>query len=527
MADAIVYPWENKENGDEELTWSSALLQGGQNLPMSTVGVGKDIVHAVAHPIETGSMIIKLMSGGLQHLLGEDIVNFIDPEGKSAESKELASAVGQYFQEKYGGEDNIKHAIANDPASVLMDIAVVLTGGGMAVTKTGQLSKIAQLQKAGEVATKTATYVDPLTLSLKGTAATLKGGGLLAREYAGAMTGSGAMTGHIVGEARLGAKEAAWAKRGERGEQLTTAMRTGGTLDEMLQIALRDLEVMKTQKQATYRANEALWKEHSTVLNFKAIDEALARADKMVSYKGQVVNQKAADAVITIRKMVNEWKALDGKTFHTAEGMDKLKQKIWSVVEGIEQTNATAQSIGKNIYHATKKTIADQAPGYAKAMKEYTEASELISQLERTLSLGTKAQIDTAIRKLTSLMRDNVNTSFGQRTKLARQLEEMGGETFMAGIAGHQAHGWMPSSIQRAVLPTVASGAAMTGGASLPAAAAMMAVGSPRIVGETANITGYLLGKLDKLPRPSYQGIEGILQLLYQAQEQQEQKRNM
>jgi hypothetical protein len=141
--------------------------------------------------------------------------------------------------------------------------------------------------------------------------------------------------------------------------------------------------------------------------------------------------------------------------------------------------------------------------------------------------LGSRAQIDTAIRKLTSLMRDNVNTSFGQRTKLARQLEEMGGETFMAGLAGHQMHGWMPKSIQGAVLPTIASGAAVTGGASLPAAAAMMATGSPRIVGETANITGYLLGKLDKLPTASYQGIEGILQLLYQLQSAKEQKRNL
>ena len=525
MAEKLIKPWEREDEG-EGMSWSSALIQGGQKLPISTVGVGKDIAVALSHPIETGSMILKVMSGGLQNVLPESVVKFIDPKGKSAESREIANAVGQHFQEKYGGEDNIKHAIATDPASVLMDIAVVLTGGGMAVTKAGQLSKIAQIQKAGEVAKTTATYVDPLTLALKGTAAAITGGGKLAGEYAGAMSGTGAGVSHTVEQAKLGAKEGAWLKRGERGEQLTTAMRGGGDLADILQIALRDLEVMKTQKQANYRANKALWTKDESILNFEAIEKALENADKMVNFKGQVINQKAFDAAIALRKMVDDWKALDPKTFHTPEGLDKLKQQMYSVVEGVPVENATAVALAKNIYHATKKTIVNQAPGYSKAMKEYTEATELIQQLEKTLSLNNKAQIDTAIRKLNSLMRDNVNTNYGQRMKLARQLEDAGGEFFMPGLAGHQMKSLMPRSIQGAVVPTIATGAAVTRGANLPSAAAMMATASPRIVGETANAIGYTMGKLDKLPRPSYQGIEGILQLLYQAQSAQEQKRN-
>ena len=523
MAEKVIKPWEVE---DEGMSWSSALIQGGQNLPKSTIGVGRDILTAVTHPIETGKTLLNLMQGTLHLVLPDEIQQRLDPEGKTEESQQMASQVGQYFQEKYGGEDNIKHAVATDPASVLMDIAVVLTGGGMAVAKAGQLSKIAQIQKAGEVARTTATYVDPLTLALRGTGAAITGSGKLVGEYAGAMTGGGTFARHIVDEARVGAKEGAYLKRGERGEQLTTAMRGGGDLENILQIALRDLEVMKTQKQANYRANESLWKTDTSILNFKAIDEALAKADKMVNFKGQVINTKAADAAIALRKMVNDWKALDPKTFHTPEGLDKLKQQMWSVVEGVPIENATAGALAKNIYHATKTTIAKQAPGYAKAMKEYTEATELILQIEKTLSMGSKAQIDTAIRKLNSLMRDNVNTNYGQRMKLARQLEEVGGEFFMPGLAGHQMQSWQPRSIQGAVLPAMATTAAYSGAGVLPAAASL-ATGSPRVVGEAANITGYLLGKLDKLPRPTYQGIEGMMQLLYQAQSAQEQKRNM
>ena len=525
MAEKLIKPWERKDEG-EEMSWSSALIQGGQNLPSTGWGVVKDIATAVASPIDTGSMILKVASGGLQNVLPESVVKFIDPEGKSAESREIANAVGQHFQEKYGGEDNIKHAIATDPASVLMDVAVVLTGGGMAVTKAGQLSKIAQIQKAGEVAKTIATYVDPLVGTLRAGAFAANKGGKLAGEYAGAMSGTGAGTAHTVSQARQGAKEGAYLSKGERGEQLTTAMRGGGDLADILQIALRDLEVMKTQKQTAYRENRALWAKDESILNFEAIDAALKNADNMVNFKGQVINQKAADAAIALRKMVDDWKALDETTFHTPEGLDKLKQQMYSVVEGVPVENATAVALAKNIYHVTKKTIVNQAPGYSKAMKEYTEATELIQQLEKTLSLNNKAQIDTAIRKLNSLMRDNVNTNYGQRMKLARQLEEAGGEFFMPGLAGHQMQSLMPRSIQGAVMPAIASGAAVTGGASLPSAAAMMATASPRIVGETANAIGYTMGKLDKLPRPSYQGIEGILQLLYQSQSAQEQKRN-
>jgi len=539
MAEKIIQPWERLEH-QEEMGWADVGVQGLQNLPSSTMKVGGEIYDAVTHPIQTGLTILKLLQGTLHYVLPDEIQQKLDPEGKTEESQQMALQVGQYFKEKYGGEDNIKHAIANDPASVLMDIATVFTGAGAMLNITGKTSKIAAIADAPYVAgklsaletggsnlMKAATYVDPLTLTAKGVSGAVSGTGKLVGEYAGAMSGTGAGVSHVVDQARLGGKEGSWFSKGDRGEQLTTAMRGKGDVTDMLHIALKDLEVMKKQKQANYRENKKLWQTDQTALTFEGIEEALARAKNLVEYKGTIKNPVGAEILVKLEKEIAEWKKLDKTTHHTPEGMDALKQKLWSVVEGVPAENATAVALAKNIYHATKKTIADQAPGYAKAMKEYTEASELILELEKTLSLGSKAQIDTAVRKLQSLMRDNVNTNYGQRMKLARQLEEQGGGNFMAGLAGNQMQSWMPRSIQGAVLPTVASGAALSGGATLPSAAAMMAAGSPRIVGETANAIGYTMGKLDKLPKPSYQGIEGILEILYQVQEQQENKRNI
>ena len=160
-------------------------------------------------------------------------------------------------------------------------------------------------------------------------------------------------------------------------------------------------------------------------------------------------------------------------------------------------------------------------------MKEYSDALDTIKEIKRTLSLDPKkSSVDTAIRKLQSIMRDNVNTNYGQRMKLARQLEDVGGEKFIAELAGQQFSSAMPRGINQAVLPAMAATAVATGGGSIPGAIGTLAMGSPRIVGEGANLTGYIMGKLDKLPVPSYEGINGLLQILYQTQAQMENKQN-
>jgi len=81
MAEKVIKPWQVKDEG-EGMSWSSALIQGGQKLPRSTIGVGRDIAVALSHPIETGSMILKVMSGGLQNILPESIVKLLIPKVK-------------------------------------------------------------------------------------------------------------------------------------------------------------------------------------------------------------------------------------------------------------------------------------------------------------------------------------------------------------------------------------------------------------------------------------------------------------
>ena len=182
------------------------------------------------------------------------------------------------------------------------------------------------------------------------------------------------------------------------------------------------------------------------------------------------------------------WKKLDPVEFHTPEGLDQLKQKIGAIQEDIPYENRTARTVSGGIYNSIKDEISRQAPEYARVMKEYSDASDLVKEMERALSLGQKSAADTAMRKLTSVMRNNVNTNFGLRLDLVRQMQQQGGNQLLPSIAGQA----MSSTLPRGLAPQIAGVSAipsavqslMQGTTPLTLAAAPLF--SPRLVGESA-----------------------------------------
>ena len=114
-------------------------------------------------------------------------------------------------------------------------------------------------------------------------------------------------------------------------------------------------------------------------------------------------------------------------------------------------------------------------------MKDYAEASDQITQIEKSLSLNNKASVDTAMRKLQSLTKNNVNTNYGQRMSLAQQLESQpGARPFISALYGQA----LNSQMARGLAGTVEN---MTGVAGLvnPAVLAAVPLQTPKLVGET------------------------------------------
>ena len=153
------------------------------------------------------------------------------------------------------------------------------------------------------------------------------------------------------------------------------------------------------------------------------------------------------------------------------------------------------------MYNAVKNEIVKQAPEYAKVMSDYENASALLKDIQGTLSLNKNANVDTSVRKLQSILRNNANTNYGRRVDLARELEATGvpgADTLFPQLAGQMLSSKTPRGIQGGVLPSVAGGAAFLGGLTNPATLAAVTGGvfasSPRLVGEAAYYGGKAAG---------------------------------
>jgi hypothetical protein len=454
----------------ESMSGKEVVTQAVKSFPTSLKNVLMGTYEAVSSPLQTGKTIIDIGAGALQNILPESVVQAI---GEDKASREVANKVGQMYVQRYGGVEQAKRTIANDPAGFLSDVSAVLTGGGAVAPKLG----------------KAASMVDPLSLTAKavGTA------GKAVAPVLGMTTGAGAES---FRQAYKSGREG-----GTAAEQFRSNITGTAPMTDVLDMAKQNLSNMNQAKQAQYRSGMVNIKGDKTVLDFKGIDQGLNTAQNKTVFKGKVINEYAADELQKVKNIVDDWKAQNPAEFHTPEGLDALKQRIGDVLESIPYEQAKARAAVGGVYDSVKSEITKQAPAYSKVMKEYSESSELIREIERSLSLGQKASAETATRKLQSLMRKNVNTNFGQRVALGKQLSEAGGADIFPALAGQSLSELTPMGLQRATSPLTALGAFSTGG--VPLATASLLSSSPRLMGEAA----YGAGLLSRIPA----GVETVI----------------
>ena len=315
----------------------------------------------------------------------------------------------------------------------------------------------------------------------------LRGAGTMVKKAIGGTTG--------VGDEALTQALRAGKEGGKTAQTFTDALRGDSNMDDVLTMAKQNLEAMGQQKQAAYRQGMAGIKADKTVLDLKNVDQAVNDAIGMATYKGQIKNEKAASALSQIKGEIDNWKSLDPNEFHTPEGLDALKQKIGGILEEIPFEQKTARTAAGKVYDSLRSEISAQAPEYSKVMKGYSEASDTIKEIERALSQGQKASADTSMRKLQSLMRNNVNTNYGQRAKLAEEMIAAGGQDFMPALAGQALNDFTPRGIQRAGVGTGSGALALTG--NIPAAIGLGTISSPRLMGEAFYGAGKAAGAVN------------------------------
>lgn len=462
-------PWAAFRQQQPPMTAGEVATGAVRNLWPSTKQFASDLVQPVIHPVETVTGLNNLRKGLLQK--ARSTVRGEAP----GEDEKYADAVGQHLAERYGGWENLKRTMASDPVGFLADASIVLSGGGSAAARLPGVAG-----RVGEITSTVGRSIDPINIATK----TVKGLGEVGAAALDVGTGTGLKT---VKTAATSGYEG-----GKAGEAFRENMRGNVPIEDVVTDAKTAVGNMRADRGQKYVANMATVGANPAILNFTEIDRALNQANAIKQFKGQSLSPKTAGVRQEINDAVDAWRKLPPDQYHTAVGLDALKQLVGDIMEA-HPYNTPQRLVAEKAYNAIKQTIIKQEPGYAQIMADYEKASTHIKEIERTLSLGKKASADSAVRKLQSVMRNNVNTNFGNRTNLAQSLTQNGAPQLMEALAGQSMNSLAPRGLSKLGVP-------MAGAAAFahPAALALLPFQSPRLVGEAVHAGGRAAGGVAK-----------------------------
>jgi hypothetical protein len=474
------------------MRWAEANREAIKNLPESAFNVVKNTAGAVLHPIDTAQTALNMGNAALQRVLPESVnqvmhkvAEYVPGSNATAEEspksdKNLQGAM-DFYKNRYGSLEGFKEAWSKDPAGIMADASTVLSLGGSAA------SKIPQIAKAGERVSDLARMVDPMSVASKAGGAF---GGVLGNRLAdvvGMTTGAGSAAVKKAFEAgKVG---------GDKAEAFVRNLRGDADISDVVGDAQSALESMRKARSVRYQQGMNGIRADQTVLDFAPVEDAMIQALDVSNYKGKAINRSAAGVQQKISDILKEWGESDPAEFHTAEGFDALKRTIGDVRDSTE-ARTPSRVVADRVYNAVKGQIVEQAPEYAGVMKDYENASRLTKEIERALSLGEKASADTAVRKLQSLTRNNVSTNYGNRMKLADELEQSGSPNLMTKLSGQALNSWTPRGLQGAT----GGGATLYGMATgNPSVIAALPFTSPRLMGEASHLVGKAAQGYDEL----------------------------
>jgi hypothetical protein len=144
-------------------TWGEVPAAALKNVPKDIVPALKGVVQPFLQPVDTMESLIKAGSAGLTNILPQSVLQYANPE-KLKEAQTTSQAIGGQFT-----EENLKRMLAEQPVSSAMLGSSLLSGGGSALQKIGQLGKTENIiGRTGEILSTTGKYTNPLTPVVKG-----------------------------------------------------------------------------------------------------------------------------------------------------------------------------------------------------------------------------------------------------------------------------------------------------------------------------------------------------------------------
>ena len=482
-------------------TMSAGDVLGGaaQNLLPSLGKFAEGAREAITHPGKTVNALADVVQGAAEKL------NFPPkPGGPDPKIEAPFNNLVKFFGDRYGGVENLKKTVATDPVGFLSDLATVFAGGGAALKVGGEVAEAANLGKTAEVlgtaaegAKTAASFVDPVSLAGKTVGTVAKAPAKIAQEISGVLSGSGSAairkafdTGKDLGDVGGRAEFIGQLRKitPERNILYDAVEGLHNMMDKKSeQYQKRLAQISKTQKKALDISPVA--KETESQLKSSGVEYNLNKNGEFtdLDFSRSTLRGASETDVNQVKKfvdVVNEWgkKAED----RTPLGVDKLKR----ILDNFFFEDHKNARIVQAVKSSAREVLNQGVPGYKQMTSDYAKATNEIDQIKKSLSLteqgGQVKNVDAALRKLNSILKENQEF----RGQMAQKLQEAGGHDIEASVAGQSLSQLAPrGGIGRLAL----AGEGMVG-IRHPGLLPLMAVSSPRVLGETAYLLGNVSG---------------------------------
>lgn len=471
---------ERQKELGQPLSTYDMLGRAVQNIPKSTIKYAEDLVTPILDPVGTATGLYSFTSGLVQLALpGEQ------PDEKTVK------AVGDYFSNRYGSLAAFKAAFADDPVGVVGDISMVITGpAGLSARLPGSLGNISQ--KVSDIG----SAIDPLNVAAQSGKALKTGLTEGVPSVVGMTTGAGKesiQTAYDAGRAG-----------GAVDQRFVDNMRGVEDPGAVVEDATSALRTLRNQRNNDFVTSKQALELEKQRIDFDSLSSEFDEWGRGFDFefdqgtpgyqveRGAVTElSKAGQAKLQeIQRLIKDWS--QSPALHNAKGLDILKRRIDNEYPtGINPGDSAV--VVAQARDMIKRKILEEVPDYAAVMKPYEEAVRLEREMQRALSLNNAASADTALRKLQSVMRNNVNANFGSRLRLVEKLEEAGDYYLLPRIAGQS----LSSPAPRGLQALTATGTGIAGLSTNPATLATLPAFSPRLMGELSRQVGKVRGGID------------------------------
>ena len=513
------------KEGERELTFGEVASGAAENLAPSAIKLGNDLYQAVRHPIDTAGSLLDL---------GKGIVQLAVPGEQGDE--ETARAVGRMMAKRYGGLKAIKKTMATDPVGFISDLSMFLTGGGTAIAKAGQVGgKLAktygqlpqmvrqgikdmpihdagtmvkrgqmgnQLSRGGKAGpdlpvkpnfvegfgqgmAKLGSTIDPMRQTGRLIGYGARKAGNIATDIQGSLTGVGQDVMKQTFSAGL-RNSKAW-KQGFK--QVEDA-------DVLVREARQNIKGLASKAKERYLTGFSKLLKEAPPTNWQPVIARMRElqkslVDQVTGQHPTVRNPAEIAKIREIADIISEVMA-DPK-MQNAAGFDYLKKQL-NKVQVSQKTMPDAYRVRTGMADAVRNEIADVYSKYDGMMEQWQGFKNLDGELAAAFGKDKHTSLDATLRKLQAAMRNQVNTSMGNKRQLLREIDPT--QSLADKISGQAVRKVTPRGMAGKIGPMGVAGVGVAGGPSL--AAGLFALESPNVMGRTNFLAGQIASPFAK-----------------------------